>query len=207
MRNGFVYLWHDKVRNIFYLGSHLGSLSDGYVGSNDRLQKAYNKRPETFKRRVLEFHESIDSKSLRNREQLWLNLIKPEELHGIRYYNEKKFAAGGDIVSSLPVERRKLHKERSVLARLEGLKKDVKQNPEKWKAIAKNARASWTEESYQKCKEAQSKSAILQKDGEIFQVSFLKEFCKEKGLNYSSMKQVCYGKRNSCYGWKGNYTE
>jgi len=40
------------------------------------MMKAYKKRPTTFKRRMLETHDSIDRKSLLAREQLWLNLIK-----------------------------------------------------------------------------------------------------------------------------------
>jgi hypothetical protein len=38
---------------MFYIGSHMGTLEDGYIGSNIRLQRAYNKRPEDFKRKIL----------------------------------------------------------------------------------------------------------------------------------------------------------
>ena len=32
MYNGFVYLWYDTQTKKFYVGSHLGTTSDGYVG-------------------------------------------------------------------------------------------------------------------------------------------------------------------------------
>lgn len=113
---GFVYLWKDTKRNKYYLGSHLGSLDDGYTGSNNRFQCAYKSRPHTFKRKILEHYTNITSKQLLDREQLWLNLIHDEELHGIKYYNEKRVAAGGDIISTLPKEKKISHSIKSGIA-------------------------------------------------------------------------------------------
>jgi hypothetical protein len=115
MRFGFVYLWYDKKRKKFYLGSHLGLPEDGYVGSNHRLKCAYKSRPETFKRRILESHINITPKQLLQREQLWLDLIQTNEL-SVRYYNEKKVAAGGNIVGNLPKEKKKQHAIKSGIA-------------------------------------------------------------------------------------------
>jgi hypothetical protein len=120
MTTSFVYIWHDTKRNKFYIGSHRGTLDDGYVGSNKHLIMKYKSRPFTFKRRILEIHENITQKELLEREQSWLNLIKDSELHGEKYYNEKKVAAGGDIISTLTEEKKRLHKERSIAARLRG---------------------------------------------------------------------------------------
>jgi len=61
---------------MFYVGSHLINTRKNYICSSKRMMKAYKKRPTTFKRRMLETHDSIDRKSLLAREQLWLNLIK-----------------------------------------------------------------------------------------------------------------------------------
>lgn len=112
MSEGFVYLWKDTKRNKFYLGSHFGSLDDGYAGSNNRFICAFKSRPETFKRRILEHHISITSKDLLKKEESWLQLIKVEEL-ATKYYNEKRVAAGGDIISGLSEEKRKQHREKS----------------------------------------------------------------------------------------------
>lgn len=110
---GFIYLWYDTKRRKFYLGSHKGSVDDGYLGSNQRFKSAYKSRPSTFKRRILEHHEDITRDNLLEREQVWLNMICENELHGVRYYNEKRVAAGGDIISALPEEKRQRHKTRS----------------------------------------------------------------------------------------------
>lgn len=31
---GFVYIWRDRKNKMFYIGSHMGKLDDGYIGSN-----------------------------------------------------------------------------------------------------------------------------------------------------------------------------
>lgn len=81
---------------MFYVGSHLGSLNDGYVGSNKKLKDTYHHRPDDFKRRILYFHPVNDWKSLLEREQYWLNFIRDDELTK-KYYNFKKYAMGGGI--------------------------------------------------------------------------------------------------------------
>lgn len=93
--NGFVYLWHDTHRNKFYLGSHRGSMDDGYICSNIIFNRVYRKRQDKCKRRILQTTLNEDIKSLHILEQNWLNLIKDEELCGIKYYNMKKTASGG----------------------------------------------------------------------------------------------------------------
>jgi len=113
-KEGFIYIWRDSKRNLYYIGSHIGSPDDGYIGSNNRLRCAYKSRPDTFKRKILEHYDSISHKELRDRENSWLSLIKDHELHRVRYYNEKKFAAGGDVISTLPFEKREQHKIKSL---------------------------------------------------------------------------------------------
>lgn len=107
MKPGFVYLWKDTKRNKFYLGSHSGFLNDGYVGSNNHLLCAYRARPETFRRRILEYYQSCPNSFIREREQKWLSLIKIDELN-LKYYNIKPFASGGDIYSLLPKENKRI---------------------------------------------------------------------------------------------------
>ena len=89
---GFVYLWFDKKRNMFYIGSHWGTETDGYICSSNWMRDAYRYRPNTFKRRII-------SKIYTNRSDLlleeykFLSMIKEEEL-GVRYYNVKKHHPG-----------------------------------------------------------------------------------------------------------------
>lgn len=140
MKTGFIYIWKDTKRNKFYIGSHQGSVGDGYIGSNNRLRTAYNSRPETFRRKILEFVIFEHHKELRDREEYWLQMIKPEELT-IKYYNEKRLASGGDIISELSEEKRKKHREKSIAARKKAREEWVKNNPELLSELAKQRRA------------------------------------------------------------------
>lgn len=106
---GFVYIWRDNQNNKYYIGSHLGPTTDSYIASNKWLRDAYKKRPQTFKRRVISYLTVSGQTSretiglLHNMEQMWLNMIKDDELAtsvnvitgAYRYYNMKKTAAGG----------------------------------------------------------------------------------------------------------------
>lgn len=88
MDYGIVYLWHDRKRNKFYIGSHWGSEDDGYVCSSKRMKYAYKKRPEDFKRRILN-RVHTNRKDMLDKENDWLQLIPEEEL-GNKYYNLQK---------------------------------------------------------------------------------------------------------------------
>ena len=93
---GFIYLWYDNHRKLFCLGSHMGTIEDGYVTSTGMMKQAYNKRPENFKRRIIHFHDG-DNKTLYAKEQYYLDMIKEEELfYGSKrkYYNIKPTASG-----------------------------------------------------------------------------------------------------------------
>tara|TARA_R110000803_G_C11845025_1_gene305095 strand:- start:73 stop:675 length:603 start_codon:yes stop_codon:yes gene_type:complete len=50
---GFVYKWNDFYNGKYYIGSHLGDVNDGYVGSGSYFKKAYNKRKDFFSREIL----------------------------------------------------------------------------------------------------------------------------------------------------------
>ncbi len=100
---GYVYLWYDTKAKFFYLGGHKGRIKDSYICSNKMMLRAYKKRPETFKLRILEYVYG-DNKALREAEQRWLNMIKDTELYWtpninnktVRYYNQKKHSSGGN---------------------------------------------------------------------------------------------------------------
>lgn len=94
MKTGFIYIWYDLIRKMFYIGSHQGTPDDGYTGSNTRFKRAISKRPLSFKRRILEFVSFTYLSELHEREQHWLNFIKEEDL-GQKYYNIRKLARGG----------------------------------------------------------------------------------------------------------------
>ena len=80
----FVYLWMDKTRNMFYIGSHSGSVNDGYISSSRWLSGEVRYRPQSFKRRILSYHSSANE-ALREEHRL-LTMIQDQEF-GVRYYN------------------------------------------------------------------------------------------------------------------------
>ena len=51
--SGFVYRWYDNSNGMYYVGSHKGTVNDGYIGSGKRFSRAYSKRPECFTREIL----------------------------------------------------------------------------------------------------------------------------------------------------------
>lgn len=82
---GFVYIWYDRKHKRFYIGSHWGDINDGYVCSSPWMSRAYKRRKQDFKRRILTFVYS-NKKDLLDEEYKWLSMIKKEELRK-RYYN------------------------------------------------------------------------------------------------------------------------
>jgi hypothetical protein len=128
---GFIYIWYDKLKKFYYIGSHKGTVNDGYICSSSRMINAYKKRPFDFKRRVIMF-----SNNLIEDEQKYLNMIKNDELlYGKtpKYYNVKRFAAGGDTIQNLP-NKMDLIKKRYGKKHRDAIKKAIKnRSPEKEK--------------------------------------------------------------------------
>ena len=88
MEYGIVYLWYDRKHKRYYVGSHWGTENDGYVCSSTWMKKAYKRRPEDFKKKILK-RVYTTRKELLDEEYKWLSLIKEEEL-GKKYYNVRK---------------------------------------------------------------------------------------------------------------------
>lgn len=86
-KTGFIYVWYDRWRKMYYLGCHVGSESDCYVCSSNRMRDAHRRRPQDFKRRVIQ--RNIPREKLLEEEHRWLSMIKDDEL-GKRYYNLSK---------------------------------------------------------------------------------------------------------------------
>lgn len=89
---GFVYIWYDRKRKMFYIGCHWGSINDGYICSSNRMRKAYRRRPQDFKRRILKTNIPIREQTFEE-EYSWFSMIKEEEL-GKKYYNLRKHKWG-----------------------------------------------------------------------------------------------------------------
>lgn len=83
-KDGFVYIWYDRKRKMYYIGSHWGGhIDDGYICSSNRMRDAYRRRPDDFRRRILNQQKGT-RKSLLEKEEEWLFLAKKRKN---RYYN------------------------------------------------------------------------------------------------------------------------
>ena len=51
--SGFVYKWRNLENEMYYIGSHRGSIDDGYIGSGMYFKRAFKKSPESFERDIL----------------------------------------------------------------------------------------------------------------------------------------------------------
>lgn len=87
-KHGFIYIWFDRKRKMFYLGCHWGTEDDGYICSSKRMRNAYTYRKEDFKRRVIQRHYGTRVELLEI-EHRWLQLILDSDV-GKKYYNLSK---------------------------------------------------------------------------------------------------------------------
>lgn len=89
---GFIYIWRDRKRKMYYIGCHWGSEGDGYICSSKRMRNAYAYRKEDFKRRVVQ-RVYTNRQDLLEVEHRWLSLIPDDQL-GKQYYNMSKHHFG-----------------------------------------------------------------------------------------------------------------
>lgn len=81
---GFVYIWFDRKHKRYYIGCHWGTEDDGYICSSTWMRKAYKRRINDFKRRILK--TNLTRQQMYIEEQRYFNMIKNEEIK-IKYYN------------------------------------------------------------------------------------------------------------------------
>ena len=82
---GFIYIWRDRKHKRYYIGSHWGFEDDSYICSSRWMRKAYKRRKDDFRRKIL-ISNINDRKQTLKEEYKWLSLIKDNEL-GKKYYN------------------------------------------------------------------------------------------------------------------------
>jgi len=86
MKQYFVYIWLDRTRKMFYIGSHFGTLDDNYSTSSHWLSGEIRFRSNEFKRRIVKICSSKEE--MLSLEYSLISKI-PNHLKGVRYYNVK----------------------------------------------------------------------------------------------------------------------
>jgi hypothetical protein len=192
---GFIYLWFDKKRKMYYIGCHWGTVDDGYICSSKWMRDAYRYRPKDFKRRIVQ--NNIKRNMLLNEEYRWLQMIKDDEMK-VRYYNLSKKHFGHwsnnentnkTVKQKLSEATKKLHQDPAYREKfLEGRKKLPPRTEEAIKKTADSNRGKKrTEETRRKISDS-NKGKIL---GPLSQKT------KEKlSITLSGKNNPFYGKQH-----------
>ncbi len=105
MYYGFIYKWTNIVNGKKYIGSHAGTIDDGYVGSGKVFQRAVKKHGlENFTRSIIEYVDIEDRQYLLEREKFYLD--KSNAYYSDDYYNVAKDVIGGDTKAGWTDKRR-----------------------------------------------------------------------------------------------------
>lgn len=105
MYYGFIYEWTNMINGKKYIGSHAGTIDDGYIGSGKIFQRAVKKYGiENFTRSIIEYVEIEDRLYLLEREKFYLD--KVNAYYSDDYYNVAKDVIGGDTKAGWTDERR-----------------------------------------------------------------------------------------------------
>lgn len=97
--NGFVYRWVNLSNNMYYIGSHKGLPSDGYIGSGIYFKRAYKNNPSNFVRDVL-----YQGNNFRELEEFILEEL--DSANDKKSYNLKNSAIGGKLDDSVYQKQR-----------------------------------------------------------------------------------------------------
>ena len=91
--NSFIYQWIDKSLDKFYIGSHIGSIDDGYMFGGIDIKREYSFRPNDFERVILSFHVVNSNTEIRNIEKEYLLRFDVE--NNDKFYNRTNESYGG----------------------------------------------------------------------------------------------------------------
>ena len=91
--NSFIYKWVDNLYQKYYIGSHVGSINDGYLFGGLDIKKEYNKRSNDFNREILSYHIIKEYKEIRDIEKEYL--IKYDVENNESFYNRTNESYGG----------------------------------------------------------------------------------------------------------------
>jgi len=225
----FVYCWTDIKTNKLYVGSHKGTVDDGYVCSSKLMNEQYKKRPQDFKRQIIAFGSFTDIRKL---EEKILNVV--DARHNDEFYNQHNgngnFYLKGHTdeykkrQSELlkgkrksKTENYKKNKSESHKKALSLSKKGKKRKPftdETKKRISNslknyikhnpNARSNRRHKDVTKQKISNSHSKLWKitiPNGDTIQINNLKCFCVKHDLNYSCMIKVAKYERKHHKGY------
>lgn len=150
---GFVYLWKNKINGRRYLGSHRGSVDDGYVGSGIAFRKAIERYGlENFEREILEYIDSDEQ--IQIREQYFLDKFNVSS--DPTFYNISGSASGGRTMEGKTEVEKSIWKETCRIAQItrsykpttEARKKMSEASKRFWSSLSENERERYRSMKY-----------------------------------------------------------
>jgi hypothetical protein len=167
---GFIYEWTNMKTGSKYLGSHKGTVDDGYIGSGKAFLKALKRHGvSSFTREILEFveHET----DIFKREQYYLD--ERQCATSRKYYNISPTAGGGDSGAG-----DKISKTNKLLFAT-------------GKRVARKGIPLSKEQKEKLCDEW----LVVFPDGQEIIIKNMLEFCKQHNLNPSRMSSIARGEK------------
>lgn len=107
--DSFVYIWKNKITGKQYIGSHKGTVDDGYISTSKYFNEDYNKNPKNFHRMIISLCESYDV-ARKQEADLCVKLnVKSDPMYYNRHNGDGNFINKGLTASA----RAKISKARS----------------------------------------------------------------------------------------------
>ena len=180
-KQGFIYMWTNTATGTKYIGSHYGTLSDGYVSSSNYFNEQHSANPELFTREIL-YCDLDRETALINEQKL---LVEIDAANCENYYNLHNYSGKGWSHHDNP-DLAKIYYSRISAAR------KGQPSPHKGKSL-------WGEHNRHKLRI--DTWEIVTPSGDIIVRENMLEFCKEHDLNPSAMSAVARGIRRIHKGY------
>jgi hypothetical protein len=175
--SGFIYEWTNKLDGMKYLGSHKGTINDGYTGSGKRFGNAVNIYGiENFERVIVEYIEKEEDILIK--EQYYLDTYGCAK--SPMYYNIAPNAGGGDCGNGPKISSSR------------------KQRFANGLIINNKGKAMKDEQKFKLADEWE----VITPDSEVLTITNMLEFCRQHKLNASAMSAVARGRRSMYKGYK-----
>ena len=160
----FVYCWTNKKTNKLYVGSHKGSIDDGYICSSKIMLEEYKKRPEDFSRQIVAHGSLSDIRKLEAKILKSVNASVNEDFYN-KHENDGFFFDGwkkGEMTAEhrkkLAAAKRGKKLSESHRQNILNNRKGKKNSPEhKAALVASRIGSKHSEETKQKMKDAKAK--------------------------------------------------
>lgn len=200
--SGFVYLWENKINGMKYVGSHVGSVEDSYIGSGIYFNRAIKTHGiENFERSILEFVE--ENANIKIREQYWLDHF--DAAHNEKFYNLNPRAGGGweYVNNNLEIRKKVKEKNKNLWSK--------KQHP-RGMLGKQHKKESWekTRSAWKMWADENLKRPVLQFDLDMNltrEHESITAAAKFVNGNPSNIKYTIEGKFSKAYGYKWKYKE